>query len=157
RWDWSPHDHKDWISINPLLSRYHDWGWHDAGVKLQGEGARHVWENFDRRWEEARTLPDRIRLDKPFNTPYTEQDIRPFNPTSIVLRPGPAPPVSNPLVSTFSVQVLESRFEYKILNRERPGGTPWSGANPRGVYQIYRALTHAIASATNQLPPAERV
>jgi phosphatidylserine/phosphatidylglycerophosphate/cardiolipin synthase-like enzyme len=120
------------------------WGWHDVGVRLQGEAATAVWENFRQRWQEVITLPARSFVLRP-GGPTEARGL--FNPPP--LRAPPAAPVSpTPSVtSAQSVQILRSRFRWKIPNRILDAGVPWVHAPNDRLYEVFRALTKAIAAA----------
>jgi phosphatidylserine/phosphatidylglycerophosphate/cardiolipin synthase-like enzyme len=115
------------------------WGWHDNAVRLRGAGARRVWDNFRQRWNEVLTLPGRMSQDRLSDPP------RPLNPLA-KLDPGPAPAAPT-VTSNQSVQVLRSRYMYKIANKVLPGGTPWTGPESGGLYEVWDVYRKAIAAA----------
>lgn len=125
------------------------WGWHDIGVQLEGEAAKRVLHNFRNRWHEASTLPEKtykMRITDPQESP------KPFNPQPIMATPlALALDPNAPVVSDQSVQILRSRFKYKIPNRVGSGGVPWAGLpdDPAkgGFFEIYATMKKAISAA----------
>jgi phosphatidylserine/phosphatidylglycerophosphate/cardiolipin synthase-like enzyme len=129
------------------------WGWHDFGVKLEGEAAKHVLHNFRCRWEEASTLPEKLFKWRPGD--QTESP-RPFNPPPILATPAAVTATAGaPANNHQSVQVLRSRFKWKIPNRCGSGGAPWSGLPDEpatgGFFEIYNTMKKAIAAATRYI------
>jgi phosphatidylserine/phosphatidylglycerophosphate/cardiolipin synthase-like enzyme len=136
--DQAPHNTQRWPDNTP-------WGWHDIGVSLRGEAAEEVWENFRNRWEEARTLPTKFWKKSPGD--LTESP-KPFNPQPIPAKPTAAP-TSTPAITgqQQSVQILRSRYLYKIPTRILPGGVPWTETPTGGLYEVWNVLRKAIAAA----------
>lgn len=120
------------------------WGWHDVGVRLQGEAAKGVWANFRQRWQEVITLPERAVVLRPGGP---NEARGPFNAPPLRAAPA-APPNPTPSVtSSQSVQILRSRFRWKIPNRILDGGVPWVHAPTDRLYEVFRTVTTAIAAA----------
>ena len=132
-------DHWDSIAHQKKWPDNTPWGWHDIGVRLKGEAARAVWENFRLRWTEARTLHPRVYRFRPADE--TEEP-RPFNPLPVVSSPGNAPSPSPPVTSRQSVQILRSRFPWKYRGQDR-----WDNEPNGGFIEVFLALKKAIAAA----------
>jgi phosphatidylserine/phosphatidylglycerophosphate/cardiolipin synthase-like enzyme len=113
------------------------WGWHDAAVRLKGEGTKAVWATLHSRWEEARTLPPAMFLDTRRFPPTLQR----FNPPTLGAAPavpGSVPPSRSPGTG---LQVLVSRWEEK-----RPG-QPWAGTPSGAIRDVHRAMVAAIRGA----------
>jgi len=135
-WDKAPHVSKKWPDGSA-------WGWHDIGVQLRGEAAKGVWENFRERWDEASTLPN--------HTYYrgTSLSSKPLNPYPLP-SPGQAPTPTPSVASSQSVQILRSRYRWKIPNNLFPSlGKRWDylPQGYDGIYEVYMTLTKAILAA----------
>lgn len=138
--DYPPHNHK---TRESSIGEVSDWGWHDAGIKLAGVGARQVWENFRDRWLQVDSLPDET---------YPRHLLRILGRTQLNPRPIPQTPDQSPEFTqlsdtNFSVQVLRSRYEYKLQNKLSPGGEPWLGIAKGRIDEIYQGLKRAIEVA----------
>ena len=165
-WDksgWSttnkPHTHQKtdlrqpWNGLYPQLKGT-PWGWHDIGVELRGEAAKDVWENFRHRWEEASTLPDVHWKKSPGDESETPKV---FNPGPIPATPVASATIASVAVSSKqSVQVLRSRFKYKIPNRLGAVGVPWKGIpgeppTPGAFFEVFQVLKKAIGAAAKYI------
>lgn len=116
------------------------WGWHDVALQLRGGAACGVWQNFRQRWSEARTLPD--------NDGLSSQRVRGRTRNS-ASKPTPAPsgvPMPD-VVSRQSIQILRSRFKYKIPHLLPGGGRSWQLPEPGGIYEVWSVLRKAVAGA----------
>lgn len=141
RWDSNQHP----FSTDPSNPR----GWHDAGVQVWGETARHVWRNFRTRWRECRTLPVRTYRSRS----STEVE---FNPRSSTLPPDPAdpPPAASPSPTPHvSTQVLRNYSDIKLWNPvwTRSLNLSWMDLPRAGVHEVMAALTRAINTATQYI------
>lgn len=144
-WDTSQHER---VEI-PASEGGGKWGWHDMGVRLEGEGAKRALHNFRNRWAEAASLPERHWKRQPGDE---NESPRPFNPKPILATPAAATPGATPIgTRPQSVQVLRARYKYKIPNRCGSGGVPWAGLPDEpavgGFFEIYATLKKAIAAA----------
>lgn len=148
-WDTEKHEKFD----IPAVEGNGKWGWHDIGVHLIGEAAKRVLHNFRNRWEEARTLPEKSFKLRPGDETETPSL---FNPSPISAAPQ-AVEVTTTLapVSQQSVQVLRSRYKWKIPNRCGSGGVPWGGLpdDPAvgGFFEVYATMKKAINAATRYI------
>lgn len=157
--DKKPHTHKlaelsdPWKGLYPEL-KGKAWGWHDMGVRIRGEAAKGVWENFRHRWEEASTLPKVHWKKHPGDETETPKL---FNPGPILATPVASTTFGSVVVnSKQSVQILRSRFKYKIPNRFGAGGVPWKGIHgepptPGAFFEVFQVLKKAIGAATKYI------
>lgn len=147
--DKAPHDKYD----IPDAEGGGKWGWHDMGVKLKGEAAKRVLHNFRNRWQEAGSLPEKLFKWRPGDETETP---KPFNPPPILAVPTAiATNAAAPANSPQSVQILRSRFKWKIPNRCGSGGRPWAGLPDEpasgGFFEIYNTMKKAIGAATRYI------
>jgi phosphatidylserine/phosphatidylglycerophosphate/cardiolipin synthase-like enzyme len=148
-WDTAKHEKLEIPDTTP--KRW--WGWHDVGVRLDGEAAKRVLHNFRCRWHEASTLPEKSYKFRPGDE--TESAL-PFNPPPMIPPPTAATMQPDaPLIAEQSLQVLRSRFKWKIPNRCGSGGVPWSGLPDEpatgGFFEIFATMRKAIAAATKYI------
>jgi hypothetical protein len=141
----------DELHTKKQLASGSHWGWHDIGVKVRGEPAKAVWQNFRVRWHEASTLPDHHYMDSTGKKKF-------FNPGISPPVPPAAPPGDLTLPSTPlpAVQILRSRYEYKIPSL-KGGGVSWAGIpgespSPEGSFrEIFLVLKKAILAASKYI------
>jgi phosphatidylserine/phosphatidylglycerophosphate/cardiolipin synthase-like enzyme len=131
RYDQYPH--------NTLRLAHQRWGWHDASVLVTGPITESIWNNFQLRWQEVRTLPRRPMRIKGLKFGL-------INPPLIEVLPDvpPQTPLAN---SEVSMQVLRSFGPWKIDSLLPFRRQPWSGLPRQGVQEIYQCLTKAFGSA----------
>lgn len=157
-WDQAPHDAKPSVwdgsawqpNTIPAGQGGGRWGWHDISVRLVGEAAKRVLHNFRNRWEETSTLPK-----KHYQWPSSQKSL-PFNPEPIPATPAAeVPDPAAPNTYKQSVQVLRSRFKWKVPNRCGAGGKAWSGLpdepTTSGFFEIYATMKKAIAAASRYI------
>lgn len=116
------------------------WGWHDAVVRLRGRAAERVWAVLAQRWHEAATLPPKHYVRRP---PRWE----PINPVAPRSAPPAAPEQTRIGRPGTSVRVLRSVPRLKFTSVFPGRSVPWESLPPRGIQEIYRTLSTAIAAA----------
>jgi phosphatidylserine/phosphatidylglycerophosphate/cardiolipin synthase-like enzyme len=128
------------------------WGWHDIGVRLRGGATIELWNNFRSRWVEAASLPRRdygIAQPSLPLVPSPPPEFQPFNPSIVQPDTPPAPtPIS--LTTGQVVQVMRSRFPFKI-DDVTTGGTRWGQAPTEGIHEIVATYRKAIGAATRYI------
>jgi len=142
-----------WKGLYPQLNGT-PWGWHDIGVRLRGEAAKGIWDNFRHRWEEASSLPDVHWKKHPGDESETPKL---FNSGPIPATPIASATLGSVAVSSkHSVQVMRSRFKYKIPNRLGAIGVQWKGISgepptPGAFFEVFQVLKKAIGAATKYI------
>jgi phosphatidylserine/phosphatidylglycerophosphate/cardiolipin synthase-like enzyme len=131
RYDQYPH--------NTLRLDNERWGWHDASVLVRGPITESIWNNFQLRWQEVRTLPKRPLRIKGLKFGL-------MNPPLIEgLRDMPKQaPLTNPEVS---MQALRSFGPWKVDSLLPFLRQPWSLLPRQGVQEIYQCFSKALSSA----------
>jgi phosphatidylserine/phosphatidylglycerophosphate/cardiolipin synthase-like enzyme len=131
RYDQYPH--------NTLRLDNERWGWHDASVLVTGPITERIWDNFQLRWQEVRTLPKRPMRIKGLKFGL-------INPPLIEALS--EVPKQTPLTNyEVSMQALRSFGPWKIDSLVPFLRQPWSLLPRQGVQEIYQCLTKALGSA----------
>jgi phosphatidylserine/phosphatidylglycerophosphate/cardiolipin synthase-like enzyme len=131
RYDRYPH--------NTLRLDNQRWGWHDASVLVRGPITENIWNNFQLRWQEVRTLPDRYMW-------VSRRKFALMNPSLIEGLPevSKQTPLVNPEVS---MQILRSFGPWKIDSLLPLRRQPWSLLPRQGIQEIYQCHIKALDSA----------
>jgi phosphatidylserine/phosphatidylglycerophosphate/cardiolipin synthase-like enzyme len=131
RYDQYPH--------NTLRIDKKRWGWHDASVLVTGPITESIWENFQLRWQEVKTLPKRSMWGRVLQ-------FGPMNPLLIEVPPD-APKQEDIVNPGVSLQVLRSFGKWKVDSLLPARRKPWSSLPREGIKEIYQCLTKALGSA----------
>lgn len=111
--------------------------WHDAGVRLGGDGAERVLSTYSTRWNEAATL-----------SPAT-YDIgagaKPYNPPPLAPLVVPSPSAPLPPSADMSIQIVRSIMDSKEYHPLR--NTPWSTLPRSGIHEVKRTFQQALGAA----------
>jgi phosphatidylserine/phosphatidylglycerophosphate/cardiolipin synthase-like enzyme len=115
-------------------------GWHDAGVKLTGQAALAVLDNFRFRWNECLKLPPRV-----YKIGWNPAQV--YNPKATSLAVAPVSAVGLPLPPRQSIQVLRSFSKWKTT-KLTGRTTTWSTApHNGGLEEVRKTFLKAIAAA----------
>ncbi len=147
--DKAPHNKKQYTD-----AEHTPWGWHDIGLSLKGPAMAGIMQNFNARWIEAASLPDRRKWD--FDVTYQAGQWRARVVPKLVVNP----PQSNlPAAMGWTlppalpdtgcgVRVLRSRFEVRLPGGLATQATPWTTPPiDRALTEVFDTYRVAIAAA----------